>query len=153
MPARSPPVPARFRLDCGSVPGGAGSLLAWLPPLPARCRLGSRWCWLGAGSVPADAGSVPVPQWHSLFTQIKYHRLPRYQSALTPVNSYCIQAMPLIPGSHHYLGPYVCINAQSSCSISKRQSAHHNDWMSFRRVLGSAPSNRLFPKFDTCKCF
>ena len=122
----------------GSVPAGAGPVTAgagpvlvrspvvpaWSPPVPARYRLGHRRlghrrCWFDAGSVPSGAGSAPtgvgsVPV-QFMFTQIKYHRLTTDQSALTPQNSDCIQAMP----PFHYPGPSVCIYARSPCSFSK----------------------------------
>ena len=119
VPARSPPVPARrlshrrCRLDAGSVTAGAGSVPAGASSVQARCRLGacSVLAWFpplgsrrlvpagaASGSAPTGVGSVPV---HFLFTQIKYHHLPRNQSALTPQNSHCFQTMP----PFHYLGP------------------------------------------------
>ena len=73
MPARSPPVPARFplgprqcRLGPGSVPGDSPPVtVTVLAPSrsllgPCLCRLGARRssCQLAAGSVPAGAGSV-----------------------------------------------------------------------------------------------
>ena len=110
---------------------------------PRLCRLGPRLCRLGAGSVPAglDAGNVPsgagsaptgvasVPV-HFMFTQIKYHRLPTDQSALTPQklgqNSDCIQAMPT--------SDLTCASMRDPRAASpKSQLAHHNDWMSIRR--------------------
>ena len=135
--ARSPPgmVPARCQLG------------------PRQCRLGPRRCCLchcqcllgprqrrlGAGSVPAglDAGYVPsdagsaatcvssVPL-HFMFTQIRYHRLPTDQSALTPQNSDCTQAMPT--------SDLTCASMRDPrAAYPKSQLAHHNDWMSIRR--------------------
>ena len=99
MPARSQQVPAWFPLVQARCPPelGADLVLAWFPPLSGSVPA-------GACSASISVGSVPV---HFLFTQIKYHRLPGDQSALTLQNSYCIQALP--PFQNLVL--YVCIYA------------------------------------------
>ena len=147
------PGPSRCLLDAGSatasagsVPAGAGSVLAWFPPVPVRCRLGPRRgrldagsvpvgrrrCWLGAALVPAGASSVPV---HFLFIQIKYHRLPRDQSALIPQTSYCIHAsISGLPGPTTSSGLKCAFMRDPRSASPKSQSAHHKDWKSFGRL-------------------
>ena len=136
VPARPVTVPARYWLGprrcrlgsrlcwlgAGSVTAGAGSVPARIPPVPA-CR-GSVPARLSAGSVLAQFPHVPARfPCQFLFIQMKHHRLPRDQSALTLQSSDCIQAMPPFPshsssgprlrvparGRRHHLGPNVCI--------------------------------------------
>ena len=148
----------RCRLDACSVHTGAGSLEytvcclylyavcisssrwgrrrpAQTPQVPARFPLVQARSWLGscrssapsgAGLAPTGVGSIPV---HFLIIQIKYLRLPSDQSALTPQNSDCIQAMP----PFHYLGPYVCIYARSPCSFPKESTGTPYRLDEFRR--------------------
>ena len=131
VPARFPPLvpagaglvpagPGSVPADAVSVPAGAGSVPARSTPVtdsrcrldagsvPARCLLDPRWCRSSPGSVPAGAGSVLA------------------QTSSTPNGSISIESQEL--GLH----PRNASIPRPAASL-KSHSAHHNDWMSFRR--------------------
>ena len=93
---------------------------ARFPPVPARCRLGSCWCLLGAGSITA-ARSIIIDS-----PEINQHWLPRTPMAF---NNAAIPGPPPQPQS---------LRVPRAASL-KSQSAHHDDSMRFRQ----RPWNRL----------
>ena len=125
----------------GSVTPGGGSMSARTPQLPARFPLVPARCLLGAGLVPV-ARLPLVPARLPMVTGCRLgsrafldypdqiSSLPTNNSALTPENSACIQAMP----PFHLDLTCACMSDPRAASPkSQLESVHSNDGMSFRR--------------------